>query len=219
MWHRGACQRQVGTRTAAHMTTILIYQRGVASVALRSLAIAAEVLIVRREQEEVFQIFDKIKKETGWRIGSIVDELKEKWGWGEDAAPNLHQQQYRPQQNMQDGGLPPPQQQQQPSLPSALMPQAAPLPPQQMQSYSQFQPSLQPLQPQQQNATALPPAPPPVNTAAAPVGIGNPARLRGSGIMNPLLATADFSMPQHPYQTHYVAPNQMPGQHGGHYAF
>jgi len=28
-----------------------------------------------------------------------------------------------------------------------------------------------------------------------------------SGIVNPMFATADFSMPQHPYQNVYVAPN------------
>jgi hypothetical protein len=62
-----------------------VKDRGVASVALRSLAIAAECLVVRREQEEVLSIFEKIKKETGWRVGFINTELKEKWGWNDEA--------------------------------------------------------------------------------------------------------------------------------------
>jgi len=53
----------------------------VASASIRCLAIAGEYLAVRREQEEVFEIFDKIKKETGWRVQFINDHLMEKWGW------------------------------------------------------------------------------------------------------------------------------------------
>ncbi|KAI0587545.1 C6 zinc finger domain containing protein [Pyrenophora tritici-repentis] len=56
-----------------------VKDRGVASVALRSLAIAAEPLTDRREQEEVLQIFDKIRQETGWRVGFVNTELKQKW--------------------------------------------------------------------------------------------------------------------------------------------
>lgn len=55
--------------------------RGVASASIRCLAIAGEHLSVRREQEEVLDIFDKIKKETGWRVAFINDDLREKWGW------------------------------------------------------------------------------------------------------------------------------------------
>jgi hypothetical protein len=58
-----------------------VKDRGVASVALRSLANAAECLVDHREQEEVLEIFDKIKKETGWKVTFIQKELKEKWGW------------------------------------------------------------------------------------------------------------------------------------------
>lgn len=71
-----------------------VKDRGVASVALRSLAIAAECLVVRREQEEVLQIFEKIRKETGWRVGFLNKELKEKWGWANEEA--LRQQQQMP---------------------------------------------------------------------------------------------------------------------------
>jgi len=55
--------------------------RGVASGSIRCLAVAAEHLHVRREQEEVLEIFERIKSETGWRVAFINDELKEKWGW------------------------------------------------------------------------------------------------------------------------------------------
>ena len=53
--------------------------RGVASVAIRSLAIAAESLSDRAEQDEVLSIFERIQKETGWRIQIIFDSLKKKW--------------------------------------------------------------------------------------------------------------------------------------------
>jgi len=55
--------------------------RGVASVAIRSLAISASVLKDRREQEEVMKVFDRIKSETGWRLGKVQDELLVTWGW------------------------------------------------------------------------------------------------------------------------------------------
>lgn len=128
--------------------------RGVASVAIRSLAIAAECLVIRREQEEVLQILDKIRKETGWRVGFLHTELKEKWGWNRE---EVFQQQ----------------------LPTPAVVQ---------------QPALQNFQ-YQHPPNTLPPAPP---VKAMP----------RSGIVNPLLRMADFSAPTHPYQSHYVAPNQ-----------
>jgi hypothetical protein len=44
---------------------------GVASIAIRSLAHAGEVITDRTQQEEVIRIFEKINKETGWRIGFV----------------------------------------------------------------------------------------------------------------------------------------------------
>jgi hypothetical protein len=135
-----------------------VKDRGVASVALRSLAIAAECLVDRREQEEVLDIFDKIRKETGWKVGFLNKELKEKWGWQhEDAA----QQQMAAQQN----------------------------------SLAQF------FHTTQAPATSLPPAPPQAPPQAPP-------RPMPSGILNPLLKTADFSLPNHPYQQYYQPPKQ-----------
>ena len=141
--------------------TAHVKDRGVASVALRSLAIAAEGLVVRREQEEVLEIFEKIRKETGWKVGFLNKELKAKWGWQEDVQPPQQQQQMPAQQN------------------SSLA--------------AQFFPST---------TTSQPPAPPQV-----------PPRQLPSGILNPLLKTADFSLPNHPYQQYYQPPNQQQQQH------
>ena len=133
--------------------TAHVKDRGVASVALRSLAIAAECLVVRREQEEVLDIFEKIRKETGWKVGFLHKELKSKWGWQEQDAA---QQQMAAAQN----------------------------------SLAQFFPNTN-----QAPATSLPPAPP-----------QPPPRAMPSGILNPLLKTADFSLPNHPYQQYYQPP-------------
>jgi hypothetical protein len=114
-----------------HCVTILSpLDRGVASVAIRSLAVAAECLTNRHEQEEVVRIFDKIKQETGWRVGSVVQELQRKWGWPDSAAQ-------QPQQTTQ---APQVQTTQQPLPPVAVAP-----PPPQMSAYpQQTQPLLQP---------------------------------------------------------------------------
>jgi hypothetical protein len=71
-----------------------VKDRGVASASIRCLAVAGEQLTIRREQEEVLEIFEKIKKETGWRVAFIGDALKEKWGWtaNESNASSFYQQ-------------------------------------------------------------------------------------------------------------------------------
>jgi hypothetical protein len=134
-----------------------VKDRGVASVALRSLAIAAEGLVVQREQEEVLEIFDKIRKETGWQVGFLNKELRIKWGWPPE--PDAAQQQMAAQQN----------------------------------SLAQFFPATT-----QASAlpTSLPPAPP------------HAAQRPPAGVLNPLLRSADFSLPNHPYQQYYQPPNQ-----------
>jgi flagella basal body P-ring formation protein FlgA len=154
-----------------------VKDRGVASVALRSLAIAAEPLTDRREQEEVLQIFDKIRQETGWRVGFVNTELKQKWGW--DTPQNQEQ---KPQQ--QPPPPPPPQQQQQMNG--------------HMQEGNVVYQQQQQQQQQQQPQVVVQQQMPQVSVAPAPV------QRRAFG--NPLLV-ADFSMPQHPYQTHYVPAN------------
>ncbi|KAL2003414.1 hypothetical protein VTN02DRAFT_3924 [Thermoascus thermophilus] len=124
-----------------------VKDRGVASVSIRCLAIAAECLVSREAQEEVLEIIDKIVKDTGWRVGSLKDELQEKW-----SGTTASQQPQNPSDN-----------------------NAIPL-----------------------GANSLP------NSAMPPV----PGRPRfPSGIVNPLMAAADFSMENHSYQNHYVAPH------------
>lgn len=87
--------------------------RGVASVAIRCLAIAGEHLHIRREQEEVLEIFERINKEAGWRVAFINDELKEKWGWNNtvDAYGNPNSQSAFYQQGQNPPIMPPAQQQ------------------------------------------------------------------------------------------------------------
>jgi hypothetical protein len=150
-----------------------VKDRGVSSVAIRSLGIAAEVLVDRREQEEVLRIFDRIRIDTGWKIDFLHDELREKWGWPSESQI---QQQMAVQQN----------------------------------SLSQFFPSTAPnsgvvLAP----STNLPPIPPAPQTRGGVPG----------GIPNPLLKTADFSLPNHPYQQYYQPPSQLNNGHFTHSYF
>jgi hypothetical protein len=153
-----------------------VKDRGVASVALRSLAIAGECLTDRREQEEVLQIFDKIRQETGWRVGFVNTELKQRWGWD---TPQQEQQQQQAQQAQQQA-----QQAQQQSNGHI----------QDVTGIYHQRPGQQPqlVVQQQMPPTSLPPA---IIQPRRPPAFGNP------------LLVADFSMPQHPYQTHYVPAN------------
>ena len=167
--------------------------RGVASVAIRSLAHAAECLTDRREQEEVLEIFRKINRETGWRIAFVFKELKDKWGWQEET-PQQQQMQQQVQQQQAQALAPVDAMSQQQSV----LQSAAP-----MQNYPQYPATMQ--------SVAPPPAPATVQQPA-------PARQRmPSGIMNPINANADFTMPSHPYQNVYVAPNAVPAVHALYY--
>lgn len=168
-------------------------------MAIRSLAHAAECLTDRREQEEVLEIFRKINRETGWRIAFVFKELKDKWGWSEET-PQQQQQslQQRPSITPMDAM----------NQQSSVLQSTAPMSAQQQQTYQSYSPSgLQnvsaasaPLAP----AVAAPPPPP-------------PRQRMPSGIMNPIYANADFTMPSHPYQNVYVAPNQIPAVHALYY--
>lgn len=158
------------------------------------------MLTDRREQEEVLAIFDKINKETGWRIGFIYKELKEKWGWNEEPSPQQFAQTHtaaRQQKEAQEA-----QQQRQ------LQEQAQAAHSMQLQQgFTDF--SQQNLQAMQQ----APPPPPPQPTQPAPQPA--PMKRPPAGIPNPMYAKADFNLPQHPYQNHYVAPNMFGNQQGG----
>ena len=182
--------------------TAHVKDRGVASIAIRSLAHAAEVLTSRREQEEVLSIFDKINKETGWRIGFVYKELKEKWGWHEEVSPQQYAQTHtaaRQQKEAQEA-----QQQQQQIQQQAQQQQNMQMQPNfSVLSMPHPQQQMQMPQPQQQAPTPqqLPPS------AGSSSSSASEQRKRPpSGIPNPMYAKADFNLPQHPYQNFYVAP-------------
>lgn len=54
--------------------------RGICSVAIRSLAIASSALADPAEQDEVLEIMSRIANESGWRLGGVTDGLKRSWG-------------------------------------------------------------------------------------------------------------------------------------------
>jgi hypothetical protein len=189
------------------------------------------VLTDRKEQEEVLDIFDKINKETGWRIGFVYKELKEKWGWTEVISPQQYaqthaaaRQEVQQRQHMQNQAQraqalsmqQQQQQQQQQNFEFTTQHHG-------MSTLQQHQPRSAPhLQP-------TPPAPPPQQQQQQQHGPASsnrptpspssstmvPQRKIPTGILNPLYAKADFNLPQHPYQNFYVAPNTAAmGNHG-----
>ena len=183
-------------------------------MALRSLAHAAEVLTKRHEQEEVLQIFDKINKETGWRIGFVYKDLKEKWGWNEE--PSAHQFAQTHTAAKQQKEREEAQQRQ-------LQEQAAAAMQQQSYDFHQQQRLNLPM-PQHPPPQSLGPPPPPVSMNSTPSGSSGSGGSGGQGgggaaaprkmpqgIPNPMYAKADFNLPQHPYQNFYVAPNHVSG--------
>lgn len=134
----------------AHQTCGIVTHvkdRGVASVSLRSIAVAAEVLQDRGEQEEVMQTLKRIRRDTGWNITFMEKELPEHWGWNKKQEEVSAINNFFHQQGHMGGGP-------------------------------------------QQNS-----------------GPGTPRALK-AGMVNPLLAKADFSLPVHPYQQWYQPPNQ-----------
>lgn len=83
---------------------------------MRCLAIAGEFLTDRREQEAVLQMFADIKKETGWKVGFLHNELIDKWRWNTPPQSDISAMNYMA--NGTNGGAPPPP----PSAPSAFFP-------------------------------------------------------------------------------------------------
>lgn len=166
-------------------------------MAIRSLAHAAEVLTSRVEQEEVLQIFDKINKETGWRIGFVYKELKEKWGWNEGPSPQEIQQTHTAAKQAQDAQQ---RQMEEQAQRSASMQLA------QGFDFNNRQ-SIVSMQAQQTTPTQhLQPTPPqPQQKAQSKQKPQRPP----AGIPNPLYVKADFNLPQHPYQNFYVPPNNV----------
>lgn len=155
---------------------------------------------MRAEQEEVLQIFNKIQQETGWRVGFVHKELKEKWGWtGEQIYQSkaISHENSEPASSRQHHGAQ--QQDEQQKLAAAVVQHTS----QGLMHQSEHQQSEQNVE---ANLSTYKPAhAPPQNRPSASLCRLNHRRI--AGILSPTLATADFSMSQHPYQSYYVAPN------------
>ena len=179
-----------------------VKDRGVASVAIRSLAHAAEVLTDRVEQEEVMRVFERINKETGWRIGFVYKDLKDKWGWNEEPSPHQFAQTHTAVKQAKEAA----------EAQQRLQEQAQAAQNMHLTGYQ----SLNLPMPQHPPPQSLGPAPSMPTPNATPNAIsaggsgGGQGKNKGipQGIPNPMYAKADFNLPQHPYQNFYVAPNQ-----------
>ncbi|WPH04411.1 Hypothetical protein R9X50_00730200 [Acrodontium crateriforme] len=182
-----------------------VKDRGVASVAIRSLAHAAEPLTDRREQEEVIQIFERINKETGWRIGFVYKELKERWGWQEEPSPQQFAQTHTAvRQQHNDSAVQAVQQQQQHAQQQQMLQEQAQQAQHQQHNLQLQQSFTSPTQ--QQNMQSMAPVTSNVQAPTVPAPPMSHKR-PPTGIPNPMYAKADFNLPQHPYQNFYVAPN------------
>lgn len=203
-----------------------VKDRGVASVAIRSIAHAAEVLTKRHEQEEVLQVLQKINKETGWRIGSLYKDLMEKWGWDSELSAEMYAQTHTGARQVREGREAAAQQQQAYQQQRQLQEQA-------MQAQQSMQQNFDFNRTQSGSAAsvgtiatmqpAVQSSGPPNLTPASMSGSvsggksggggggggGGGAKRPPQGILNPMYRTADFNLPQHPYQNFYVAPNHV----------
>jgi hypothetical protein len=197
--------------------------RGVASVAIRSLAIASAVLTDRPEQDEVLGILNRISKETGWRLGNVLADLKRTWGWEgatasltlapiNTAAAHSHSHTSHHHHHLGSSNNNTSRTTTTSTSTSATSSRPGPPPPlffaSQQQSQSQPEPQYQQQQQprRQQPNAAIPttPSPPPTSqSVAAPI----PTR----STVNPLLANADFNHQDHPYQNYYEPPNSNRG--------
>jgi hypothetical protein len=170
--------------------------RGVASVAIRSLAIASCVLTEQREQEEVLRMLEKIHAETGWKLDGVHGELKKAWGWEVlptaqfFSAPSGTPGQGTGNINGTLGGIGN-------SVGNGNGGQS--------QSQSQSHTPTQQVAPAV--VSAPPPPPPQPVTAAAPAPVLAPSPMKPLTLGNPL-SEADFSLPNHPYQNWYEPPNR-----------
>jgi len=187
-----------------------VKDRGVASVALRSLAIAAECLNVRKEQEEVLQLFIRIHRETGWRIGFIPKDLAHSWGWDREPDFKLPTQD-EPRAGLEGFGNP-----------NGGAMQGSKYAVHQFDKYGEMQARRE----HSRNSVSSGHTGDPTGSVSttfqqiSPLTTIGGASNRGSiastltpprkappqGIVNPMFASADFSAPKHPYQEYYVAP-------------
>jgi hypothetical protein len=202
-----------------------VKDRGVASVALRSLAIAAECLTVRREQEEVLQLFMRIHRETGWRIGFIPKDLAKSWGWDHEPSMKLPTHD-APRAGL---GLAGSRFTYDTGAAAAGAMQGSGYAAHQFDQYADVQ---QKRQQAAENASATSAGFPNANlpfsqTRAAagqnpsPLTAGStaqssvatpPRKQPPAGIVNPMYTAADFSAAKHPYQDYYVAPSHIQQQ-------
>ncbi len=208
-----SAENQKAQKHHAHQVCGIVAQnkdRGVASVAIRSLAISAGVLRDPREQDEVMAILAKINQETGWRLGKVQEELWKAWRRaktpdGTSAVPP-----------------PPPPPPPRPVVSAAadsVSPSAISLPSSSSAPLLTMQPPPPPPPPppsvgmQQQflstagamglPSSAMGPPQMPVSMAPPPMTMApQPA------LVHPLLVQADFSLPNHPYPNWYEPPNR-----------
>lgn len=55
--------------------------RGISTVAIRSLAIAGTVITDPKEREEILGLLERINRTSGWGLKRAETELKKGWGW------------------------------------------------------------------------------------------------------------------------------------------
>lgn len=205
--------------------------RGVASVAIRSLAIAAAVLRDPREQDEVFALLRKITAETGWRIGQIYSELQHVWGrdmkdvlgtlaaapsWsprnvqlsGELPPAYMHGSGYGPGAASGPGdslsSLPPPLKGSAVFMGPAVSPGRRPLPVSGSSSIADSRARHLRMH-STVSVASITSAPGASSSAHSSPSISAPTPHRPP-MMNPLMH-ADFSLPDHPYKAFYRPPN------------
>lgn len=152
--------------------------RGIASVAIRSVAIAGCVLQDTDEQEEVLQLLTTINNETGWRLGKVHQELRS--AWAKNKASKDVIQLAAPQHNQQ--------RQMQTQMPN-------------LQAPADTGPSSPAAGPLMASMPQLPVSTAPALAPAPVVAVPRP-------VVNPLLSQADFTLPNHPYQQWYRQPNR-----------
>ncbi|PKS05909.1 hypothetical protein jhhlp_007740 [Lomentospora prolificans] len=213
-----------------------VKDRGVSSVAIRSLAIASSVLTDPREQDEVLEIMQKITKESGWGLGRVMTELKKAWGRDAGGGPagekgvGLAAKFFGPGQASQSPGqnpIPP----MQPTQPQQQVPPVQQHMPDHASQHHQQQHYPQRPGPQQRRATHPQPHMQPQQQIHTPPMSGQqhhhlmgtaPGQqtpiVSASGTLvvapapmkasiNPL-SFADFSLPNHPYQNWYEPPSR-----------
>ncbi|RYP73690.1 hypothetical protein DL769_004161 [Monosporascus sp. CRB-8-3] len=187
----------VSTRDTADMRTAQLHHahqvcgivahtedRGVASVSIRSLAIVAEVLTDLCEREEVVAILEKVDRETGWRLAGVLSNLKRVWGWENMGQIGLATQ-FPSLAGGGGGGV---------RGTGAGPKKVDPL--HSTTAAAQMTPPIQ-TQPQQQSRMPM------MQAQKQPAAVTAPRPMR----VNPL-SSADFSLPNHPYQNWYEPPSR-----------